>query len=331
MSLKDKNIALICPKFYGYENYIVNELREKGANVYLIYENLEWVKVSYRFVYVYLPSRKIKLQEHYYKKELNDIIKSLDYFFVIRGSSLSADIMAWICSSAPKECKFIMYQWDGVKNNHSAVEVASYFDKVSTFDPEDSEKYGWEYRPLFYISQLLKKDSKKDIDILFICALHSNRAKVLKQLKKLVIDRNYKLKTVLHLNRLLYYKYKYLNKKSEVANVDNKDLTFKQLSIKDSYDLYSRSKVVVDYTNVNQSGFTMRTIESLGNDCKLITNNIRIRNADFYNENNIFIYDEDAFEIPEHFLLSPIIPVSKSVYEKYSLKCWIDDLIGDYS
>ena len=55
MDLQNKNIALISPKFYGYEDYIADNLRKRGATVHLIYENVEWVKFSYRFVYVYMP------------------------------------------------------------------------------------------------------------------------------------------------------------------------------------------------------------------------------------------------------------------------------------
>ena len=113
-------------------------------------------------------------------------------------------------------------------------------------------------------------------------------------------------------------------------DADDNDITFKPLSIEESYSLYSRSKVVVDYTNVNQTGFTMRTIEALGNGCKLITNNDRIRNADFYKEENIYIYEEAGFMIPDGFLLSQFEPISESVYDRYSLKSWVNDLIGDW-
>ena len=330
MSLEGKTVALVCPKFYGYEDYIANELQGRGATVYLIYENLEWVKLSYRIVYVYRPKQKPKLQQKYYEKKLQDIAAKLDYFIVIRGSSLNSVIMTWVRNKTPKHCRYIMYQWDGVKNNQVALDVSSFFDRVSTFDQEDSEKYGWVYRPLFFLPQFAKKDQKKDIDILFICALHSNRARILNQLKRIAVDRDYTLKTVLHLNRFLFFKYKYLDKKDEVVDADDNDITFKPLSIEESYSLYSRSKVVVDYTNVNQTGFTMRTIEALGNGCKLITNNDRIRNADFYKEENIYIYEEAGFMIPDGFLLSQFEPISESVYDRYSLKSWVNDLIGDW-
>ena len=328
MDLKNKNIALICPKFYGYEDYIADNLRKRGATVHLIYENVEWVKLSYRFVYVYMPGKKAKLLEKYYSKQLKNVLSNLDYFFVIRGSSLSPEIMKMAKASAPETCKFIFYQWDGVENNKTALDIAPYFDRLSTFDLNDSDKYGWNYRPLFYIPENTNTSVEKDIDVLFICALHSNRAKVLNKLKTLCNERGYKFKAVVHLNRFLFYKYKYLNKKPEVVDADPKDLTFKPLTIKQSYELYSRSKVVVDYTNVHQTGYTMRTIESFGNRCKIATNNKLIKEAEFYSDINNFVYDEDDFDIPDEFFKTPYFAMPDELYQKYSLSKWLDDIMG---
>ena len=54
-----------------------------------------------------------------------------------------------------------MYQWDSIKNNPNALSISEEFDEVSTFDVEDSKKYGWKYRPLFYIksNDRIKKES----------------------------------------------------------------------------------------------------------------------------------------------------------------------------
>lgn len=329
MDLKGKNIALVCPKFYGYEELIANELRARGANVYLIFENLEWVSIRYRLVYVYFPKRKEKLFKKYYTSKLKNISKELDYFIAIRGSSLRPDTMEWIKKSCSSKCKFIMYQWDGVKNNETILNIAGFFDRVLTFDKTDALKQNWLYRPLFFMSDYTDLNVSKDIDILFICSLHSNRAKILNQLKVIANEKGYKLKVVAHLNRFLFYKYKYINKKAEVIEADNKDLSFKPLSIRDSYKLYSRSKVVVDYTNLNQTGFTMRTIESVGNRCKIVTNNKLILDSDFYDEQNISVYDEDKFAIPDHFVNEPYKNIPDEVYSRYDLKKWIDDLIGE--
>ena len=73
----------------------------------------------------------------------------------------------------------------------------------------------------------------------------------------------------------------------------------------------------------------MRTIESLGNGCKLITNNRRIEEADFYDERNILVYDDCDLEIPESFLQEPFIPVTEEIYDKYSIEFWVLELLSE--
>ena len=327
--LVDKIIVLICPKFYGYENVIADTLVHHGAKVFLIYENLEWVKLSYRFVYVYLPGFKDRLIQKYYHKQLAGILQDADYFLVIRGSSLTPDIMDYVKENTPERCRFWMYQWDGIKNNESALDILPYFDGISTFDYQDAKTRGWKYRPLFYIPDYLSDSDEKDIDILFLCGLHSNRVKIVNQLKPIAEKNHYRMKIMMQINKSIYYKNKYLDKKPEVIESDRKDVIFQPISIKDSYGLYARSKVVVDYTHPDQTGFTMRTIETLGSKCKLITNNQMVKTADFFDPQNIYVYDEDQVCIPEDFLNSPYKQIDPGIYQSYSLDSWISAMVGN--
>ena len=82
----------------------------------------------------------------------------------------------------------------------------------------------------------------------------------------------------------------------------------------------------MDYTHPGQTGFTMRTIEALGNGCKLITNNPLVKDADFYDPNNILVYEGTDVEIPEWFVQTPYRKPDDAIYRKYSLTQWIADI-----
>ena len=56
---------------------------------------------------------------------------------------------------------------------------------------------------------------------------------------------------------------------------------------------------------------------------KLITTNKDIKNYDFYNPNNIFVWDENTKEIPDSFFELQYQELPKEIFEKYSLKTWI--------
>lgn len=327
MESSNKKTLLIMPKFYGYEDIVASAMKEKFQSIKLIYENRDWVSFWHRFVYVYMPNKKRKVLDDFYIKELSNVDKDIDVVLVIRGSSLSGKIMEYMKSIFPEKCQYIMYQWDGIKNNQDALSVVKYFDHIYTFDVKDAVEYGWGYRPLFFDRRMIKS-LNKDIDISFLCSLHSQRAQILNKLKPVCTLKGYNFHTHMYCGKFLYYKWKYIGKKSEYKDTNNKDVSFKSLTLQESYDLYSRSKVIVDYTHPGQTGFTMRTIEAIGNRCKLITNNAYIKNADFYNPNNIYVYEGTDVNIPEGFVDSNYEDIDEKLYSYYSLEGWLNTLLG---
>ena len=323
-NLTGKNVALIVPKYFNYEASIQSELEMRGAVVFRIYENVEEVNYLYRIVYRYFPSKRDKLMDKYYKKYINSLPEKIDLIFVIRGSSVTEETMRLFHKKYPQS-HFIMYQWDSVNNNPRAYEIAKYFDHVYTFDNIDATTLGWIYRPLFYTSE--DTNVPKDIDISYVCSIHSERIQILNKLKSLCSNKKFKLYTYVYSNKLIYYKRKYLAKVPEYQMAEDSDIKFKPLRTDDTIRIYQRSNIVVDYTNPNQTGFTMRTIECLGNRCKLVTNNNDVKNADFFNDQNIYVYDGLNLNIPDSFITSPYVSLSNELYKYYSLSGWLDFLL----
>ena len=329
IDLLNKKILLITPKYFEYEKYIQLALKKRGAEVTTIIENLDLVNMFYRFVYVYIPTLKEKLNYYYYRKKIGSTDGKFDYVLVIRGSSISVETIQYMKNYINASCTYLMYQWDGIENNQGALNIVDYFDRVYTFDLNDASKNAWKYVPLFYINSLINTKNKKDVDILYIGSVHSNRIEILKNLKKYVKYKNLNLYTHIYIPKLLYYKRKYLSKNTDFSEISSRDLKFKSLSIREVYNLYSRSKIVVDFTHPNQTGFTMRTIECIGNRCKLITNNINIKSADFYRPENIMVYEGTSIDIPDDFLNSKCVEYSKQIQARYSLEGWIDSIFGE--
>lgn len=330
MIAKNRKVLLIVPKFYGYESLIRKELSKSFSEVNIIFENREWVSLWHRFVYVYMPNCKRRVLDRFYIKKIDKMSKDIDVVLVIRGSSLSPKVMEYMKKSFSTDCRYIMYQWDGIKNNPDILECTPFFDDIYTFDIEDSMKYEWSYRPLFFDESKVH-DFEKKIDISFLCSLHSQRAQVLEKLKNISKKNGYSFFFHMYCNKFAYYKWKYIGRKPEYRSSKNEDVVFKSLSLEESYELYSKSKVVVDYTHPDQTGYTMRTIEAIGNRCKLITNNRYIKNADFYNPNNIYVYEGTNVDIPNGFVERPYENIDIGLYNYYSLKGWLNTLLGDES
>lgn len=315
--MKDR-ILVIMPKYFGYEKHI-KRILEDQFDVVMIYENMDEVSIFYRFVYVYLKKAKDAIMTRYYKK---NITGGFDVVFVIRGASLTADAMEYIKKTSP-DAKYIMYQWDSVSYNEKALEIAKYFDKLATFDEGDAKELGWEYRPLFYVSQSERNQVRKN-DICFIGSLHSQRVKIYNYIK------TSDLKSFMYLYSPIthFIKQKYLKRRKEFAEMSNKEIKTISISLEETQRVYADSDMVVDYTRDDQRGYTIRTIESIGHKCKLVTNNKKIRNADFYNEKNVYIYDINDLYIPDSFVKGEYEMLEESIYEKYSLKCFLRELLS---
>ena len=71
--------------------------------------------------------------------------------------------------------------------------------------------------------------------------------------------------------------------------------------------IYSNSRCVLDSAQEGQMGLTIRVLEALGAKKKLITTNEDIVNYDFYNEENIYVYDGKTFDFNSPFFKSVFI------------------------
>lgn len=311
---------LIIPKFFSYEMYIKKELQNIGYDVNVVYENVDQFSIIAKIQITFLRN-KIRYFNRYFRKAIGN--NAYDIVVVIRAAFLSCDVIKHIKENSPL-ARLYMYQWDSVKNNPNALVVAPYFDKVSTFDIDDAKKYGWSYRPLFFINSSERTIHRK-YDIAFICTLHSRRVKIFHKLKCSGGDNFlYLYSKFSHL-----IKERYFHRNSEYCGVSLKDVKFKSLSLEQANAIMGMANIVVDYTHPAQTGFTMRTCEAIGHRCKLVTNNKLVKNADFYNVNNVYVYDVNDFQIPESFMNSPYIEFSENIYERYSISNWIKEII-DY-
>ena len=323
--IKRNSALLIMPKYFGYQEEIKKELRLLGISSETIYENVDEINLIYRFAYVYLKTFKKSIMERYYSNKLKNIKQAPDIIFVIRGQSLTKKVMGQLKKLYP-DAKYIMYQWDSVENNKEIRDISGYFDRILTFDMKDADRYGWEYRPLFYCSGTERNGSRK-YDLTFIGSLHSQRIAIVNKLHDIASRKGLNTFTYLFTKRTHYIKQKYILHNTDFANGKNEDIKYKSLSLSETNNIFANSNIVVDYTHPQQNGFTMRTIESIGNRCKLVTNNYNVLKADFYNESNVYVYDPENFDIPGEFLSAPFTELPNEIYQRYSLKNWLKDIL----
>ena len=117
--------------------------------------------------------------------------------------------------------------------------------------------------------------------------------------------------------------------KKDFRNIQWNEVSFKSLNKFDVIDIIKKSKCIIDIQHPNQTGLTMRTIEMLGAKKKLLTTNKEIEKYDFYNKNNIFVFDRNNPKIDVEFFIKDYESIDHITYEKYSINHWIKNIFKD--
>lgn len=323
-SLKGKNILFICPSFFNYEIEIKKKMVEMGANVFLHDERPENNFLTKALIRLNKSLLKKKI-DSYYQSIIIQYYCKLDYIFFVNPEAVNESIIKKFKSKFPDTC-FVLYMWDSVKNKKNAPKLFPHFDRTYTFDKEDSLTYGLRFRPLFFIDQYKIENEKPIYDLLFIGTAHSDRYELVQKIKS-QFNSNIKLKEFYYLSSIFLYLYQVIFVKG-FYKIKYSKISYRSLSQDEVIRFVHNSNCIIDINHINQSGLTMRSIEALGSKKKLITTNLDIKNYDFYNINNIAIIERTNPVIPPNFLNHKYQQVSTAIYQKYSLRGWLDEIFN---
>ena len=327
MFLQGKRILFFSAHLFGYQNdirlamesvgAIVDYYDERPANNFLV---KGVIRINRNLLAGYI--------NHYYNKIIKETLqKEYDYVFFIKGESISASNVRRLKQFHP-EANFIIYHWDSIANNSNAQNLLPYFDRVFSFDKIDCERLGLHFLPLFYTpdyANIPYYDKEIKYDMLFVGTTHSDRYKLVKRIEEQIIKMGGLCLTWFYFpSKILYYKMKIQN--SYLRQIPVHTFHFKPMSKELLLQLYAGSRIIIDVQHPNQTGLTMRCIETLGAKRKLITTNYYIIEYDFYNPDNILVVDRNLPYVPEKFLNEPYRDTPKEIYESYSIKNWLSSI-----
>lgn len=328
--LHGKKILFFAPAFFGYEYKMADKMCELGAKVDF-YDERSVTSSKDRALLKVSPEIFAKRSYSYYK----DIIdanksKDYDYVFIVKGEMTPVEILKDFRIYYPN-AKLCLYLYDSVKNVRGIEKKFQYFDTCHSFDPEDCEKYSaLKFRPLFFsdeFRQPVKNGDDYDYDICFMGTVHSDRYKVIKQVQKISNELGLRQNWFLYLqSEFIYYFYKIT--KREFFGTSISDFDLEKKSGKEIAAEVDKTKIVLDVQHPKQRGLTMRTIEMIGMNKKLITTNKTIKHYDFYNPNNVCVIDRNNVQIDMEFLNTPYQELDDKMYESYSLESWIKTVLN---
>jgi len=288
--MSNRSILFIAPAFFGYEVAITNALIENGYEVDFFDErtsNNSFLKAVFRVKKNLLNNAINK----YYKHILNKIRhKQYDYFFLIKGEVVPVWFIVEFKKLNP-QAQLIYYTYDSFNNNNAnSIYILKHFDRCYSFDFEDVKRNPiFKLKHLFYTSEFINDSTKPDkkYPVSFVGTLHSSRYKTVKRLLN-NIDNTF---TFFYSPAKWFFLLEKLIKK-EHSNVKWSEVSFDKLSRQQVAAIFKSSKSVVDIQRSGQSGLTMRTFEVLATGAILITTNIHIKEAAFYDPEYIIVLDD---------------------------------------
>lgn len=84
-----------------------------------------------------------------------------------------------------------------------------------------------------------------------------------------------------------------------------------------------RARCLLEITQANQSGLTVRCLEALFFDKKLITNNTSVRKLPFYNPARFFVLEQDDPATIAAFLAAPLPALPPGALDPYDFSHWV--------
>lgn len=326
------SILFISPKTFGYEKEIRLELERFGCLVDW-YDDRPGSTPIIKALIRFRPEMIASISDAYFDRIINETQShKYDVVFVIKGEALSAERLRLLRKSQPN-ARFLYYTWDSLKNFRNSREKIAYFDKAYSFDRFDCmENEKVKHLSLFYMrayEALATSDQQDghDIDLLFLGSIHSDRYAVVQNIwgasKRAVAD--------LKLYTYFFYQSKWVFVLRKLGDrhfrvIPWSDVQWQSLDAQHTLSLISCSKVLIDVHHPGQTGLTMRTIESLGAQKKMITTNPEVMTYDFYNAENMLVVDRLAPVIPKLFLDTPYKKLPSDVYARYSLRSWLAEI-----
>lgn len=222
-----------------------------------------------------------------------------DVIFVLTGRGLNASLFKKFISKQ-KQAQKILYLWDDIKRLENYEEIKRLFDRVISFDRKDCEEESLEFLPLFYLEDYVYHDEAKIRECSVLGGWHSDRVRIINQVCKQFDTRSKKWYLLLSTTRAHWLRKRWFSRDNEKVPSYVRPIT---LSIKDSADILKGSKVTIDMPYPGQQGLSIRTLEALAANTKLITTNADVMNYDFYNEKNICVIDRVNPRVDNQFLL----------------------------
>lgn len=236
--------------------------------------------------------------------DLNNL-DSEDCIIVFDSGIEENSVLKWFANKYSDK-RLIFYYWNPVFTGIKPNKIPSKFELWS-YSPSDCKKYGMKYNSTFYFDCFGKTHVDMQRDVFFI-GKDKGRGKRLRKIEKF-----FNLDKLSYLFYLVPTHPRLKSKKSQKPRIPYEKML----------DYINESRAVLDYYIDPQAGLSLRTMESIFFEKKLITNNETIVGYDIYNVQNVYTIEDLGKRNLKEFLASPFVSISEEIRNKYLFSNWI--------
>lgn len=287
-----------------FEQYFIRNMQKENISVEPVYRRLKkYIRYFAIISSKYLPFLFYSYWYGGWKHNINkyDCIIIFDRIW-------SYDIIKYI-KNKNKKCRLIFWYWNKVKAQMP--EQYQKYCEIWSFDESDCEKYRFNHNVQFYIRDFKKRQKTIKYDALFI-GKDKGRMQIILDIAECLNKYNFISKICIVCD-------------GNKQNRNNVNCVSHTIDYEKILDYLAESRCIIDIVQEEQSGITLRVLEALFYNKKLITNNKTIKDAPYYNENNIFLWGVDDEKNLSDFFSAPYYNIDKSLISRYSYKQWIEN------
>ena len=228
---------------------------------------------------------------------------------IIFDRNYNWNIIKFIYKRNPK-CRIIVWYWNPLATIQRVPKKYRKYCEEWSFDRKDCDKYGLKYNVQFSFQKIFENKETKKVYELYFVGYDKGRLNSLLELKKKISISEEKVKFIV-----------VKDKNSKII-----DYAYSSpVSYEENLDYLSKSDTIIEFVQGGQNGITVRCIEALFSMKKIITNNKEIIKYNFYNKNNIFVYDEKSVSIKqlEDFLKAEYNNIDLDIMSQYDFSYWL--------
>lgn len=226
------------------------------------------------------------------------------------------DIIEYIQRKFPR-IRIVVYYYNPVYNRDLLNKIILTGVEIWSFDFSDCKKYSLMYNPQFYFRNIVFwEDSLENInfntdayDLIFV-GKDKGRMPLLM-----------KLNAYLRRRKINFFMGICPDRNTTYSN-DNRKFFIKNIPYNDYLKYLRKSRCVLDIVQEKQSGLTLRIMEALFYNKKIVTNNIAIQDMKIYDKHNIYILGLDTRDLVE-FIKDPVNEWSEEIKNRYVFSEWL--------